>query len=98
MIQPFLDGVTTRRTSVMAGLAHGLPIVTTSGPLTESFWAHKRAVEMCPLGRPDIFATVVNKLLTDQSARSSLSESALQTYDDCFSIEAHLRKLLKPSV
>jgi glycosyltransferase involved in cell wall biosynthesis len=94
MIQPFLDGVTTRRTTVMASLAHGLPIVTTSGHLTEDFWAHKGALELGPSGRPDIFAALVSKLLRDESARSSLSQKALQTYNDCFSIEQHMRKLL----
>ena len=31
LLAPFMDGVSTRRSTVMAGLAHGLPILTTLG-------------------------------------------------------------------
>ena len=39
MIQPYIDGVSTRRTTVMAALAHGLPVVTALGFLSEPFWS-----------------------------------------------------------
>src|SRR6185503_18179964 len=39
MLQPYPDGVTSRRTSVMAALSHGRPVVTTVGWLSESFWS-----------------------------------------------------------
>ena len=35
LVQPYPDGVSSRRGSVMTGLALGLPIVSTSGPATE---------------------------------------------------------------
>jgi glycosyltransferase involved in cell wall biosynthesis len=44
MIQPYPDGISSRRTSAMAGLSHGLAIVTTTGHNTESFWAESGAV------------------------------------------------------
>src|ERR1700683_2694715 len=50
LIQPYPDGVTTRRTTIMASLAHGLPTLTTSGHLTEPFWASSGAVEVTPAG------------------------------------------------
>ncbi len=50
MIQPYPDGISSRRTSAMAGLALGLPIVSTSGHLTETIWAEHAAVVLTPIG------------------------------------------------
>jgi len=44
-VQPYPDGITSRRTSAMACLSRGRPVVTTSGRLTEPLWAETRAVE-----------------------------------------------------
>jgi hypothetical protein len=46
LVQPYPDGITSRRTSAMACLALGRPVVTTTGHLTESFWAESGAVAM----------------------------------------------------
>ena len=43
LIQPYPDGISSRRTSAMAGLALGIPVITTTGSLTESLWAETRA-------------------------------------------------------
>ena len=42
LVQPYPDGISSRRTSAMAGLALGVPVVTTTGHLTESLWAETR--------------------------------------------------------
>lgn len=50
LIQPFPDGVSSRRTSFMAGLAHGKPIVTTTGELTEPLWSEVDGVYLAAPG------------------------------------------------
>ena len=50
MIQPYLDGISARRSSAMAALAHGLPLVTTSGKATEDLWPASGAVSLAPVG------------------------------------------------
>ncbi|HYW08022.1 MAG TPA: hypothetical protein VE913_13760, partial [Longimicrobium sp.] len=37
-LQPYPDGVTARRTTAMAALANGVPLVTTDGAFTEPLW------------------------------------------------------------
>src|SRR5207244_8988104 len=46
MLQPYQDGVSGRRTSVMTALAHGVPIVTTQGKATERCWTESQAVKL----------------------------------------------------
>ena len=46
MVQPYPDGISSRRTSAMAGLALGIPVITTTGSLTEPLWAETRAVSL----------------------------------------------------
>src|SRR5437899_5775859 len=44
LVQPYPDGITTRRTSAMAGLQQAIAVVTTGGQLTEPIWAQSNAV------------------------------------------------------
>lgn len=80
LVQPYPDGVSTRRTSVMAGLAHGLPIVTTKGALTESLWEESGAVLLAEPGDVTGMVRAVGELLGDAAKREGLGELARATY------------------
>ena len=94
LVQPYPDGVTTRRTSVMAGLAHGIATVTTSGALTERVWAETGAVALVPAGDPRAIASEVVRFLGDEHQRASLAARGRSTYVERFAMDCTLRTLL----
>lgn len=93
LVQPYPDGVSTRRTSVMAGLAHGLPVVTTKGALTESLWEESGAVLLTEPGDVIGMARAVGELLADAARRKGLGELARATYRLHFDLPHLMAKL-----
>jgi len=93
LIQPYPDGVTTRRTSTLTCLALGRPVVSTDGPLTEPLWRERTAVALAAVGDPDAFAAIVGRLLGDPMARRLLAEKGRRLYEECFSDETAVRAL-----
>ena len=86
MMQPYPDGVSSRRTSAMAPLAHGVPIVTTDGRLSESIWRETGAVVLVPAGEADALATAVASLAADPARQHDLSRKSRELYDSRFHI------------
>lgn len=86
MMQPYPDGVSSRRTSMMVGLSHGVPTVTTTGHLTESLWAGSRAVSLAPVGDADAIVALTQRLLTDATERSRMSCAARALYQERFDV------------
>jgi glycosyltransferase involved in cell wall biosynthesis len=86
LIAPYPDGVTTRRTSVMAALACGRPVVTSDGALTEPIWRDTGALALAPAGDAASFAEAVKRLACDPSLRASLGRHGRRTYDEHFDL------------
>ncbi len=93
LIQPYPDGVSSRRTSVMAGLAHGQPIVTTTGHNTESLWAESGAVALAPAGDVAGLARLIERLLEDETERKHLGQVAAVVYKERFDLPLTIRAL-----
>jgi len=87
MIQPYPDGASSRRTSLLAPLAHGRPIVTTSGASTEPLWGESEAVVAVPAGDLERFAAETCRLLGDETARQRASQAGKALYARYFAIE-----------
>jgi len=94
MLQPYPDGVSTRRTSAMAALAHERALVTTSGALTEAFWALDNAAILVPATESAALASGVAVLLADPIRRTQLGSRALALYRSRFDV-MHTVKALR---
>lgn len=86
MVQPYPDGVSSRRTSLMVGLCHGLPIVTTLGHLTEPFWAESGAVALAPVGDVGAMLAAKERLLANLAERNRMSAAAKVLYQERFDV------------
>src|SRR2546426_2535363 len=87
MLQPYQDGVSGRRTSVMTALSHGIPVVTNAAQATESCWAETGAVVLTEVGNVTSMSREVNQLLNDSVARKRMSGAALELYQQNFDLE-----------
>jgi glycosyltransferase involved in cell wall biosynthesis len=94
VVQPYPDGVTTRRTTVMAALANQVPTVSTDGALTEPVWHETGAVALAPALNARAIGSVVVALLRDPAARAALAETGRRTYDERFALDLTLDRLL----
>jgi glycosyltransferase involved in cell wall biosynthesis len=86
LIQPYSDGVTTRRGSLFAGLALGVPMVTTLGPLTEDFWVPSGAVVFAPPNDVDATVAALERLLADPELRRATGARARSLYANRFDV------------
>jgi glycosyltransferase involved in cell wall biosynthesis len=97
LLQPYPDGITTRRTSVMAGLRNGVPIVSTRGALTEPVWDDTRAIAMATAGDVCAHVDLAASLLRDADARAALGARGGAVYRERFSMEHTIAILRDPA-
>ncbi len=97
MAQPYPDGVTTRRTSIMTALEHGRAVVTTQGSFTEQMWARSGAVALLPVENSAAFAAAITELLRDENQRQRYGAAAKALYADRFDVR-HTVEALRASL
>jgi glycosyltransferase involved in cell wall biosynthesis len=93
MVQPYGDGVSTRRTSLMAALAHHRAVATTAGYLTEPLWDQSGAVALAHVANPGALGEVVARLMDDSGERLRLGQAAGKLYAERFDIAHTLAAL-----
>jgi glycosyltransferase involved in cell wall biosynthesis len=86
LVQPYEDGASTRRGSLMAGVALGRPTIANRGRSTEDLWSAERAVQLTDSFAPHAFAGAVTKLLADATLRERLAENARRIHAERFAI------------
>jgi glycosyltransferase involved in cell wall biosynthesis len=92
-LAPYADGVSTRRTTVMAALQHGVPVIGTSGHLTDDLLHELPAFTLTPVGDIDAFTAAVVKVAADPEERRRLGEAGRATYEREFDWPVLVRRL-----
>ena len=97
VIQPYPDGASCRRTTLMAALVNGRAVVTTTGPLSEPVWS-EGAVAAVPVGDPSAFADAVIRCLDDGNHRAALERDGIRLYNERFTMERTVDVLLAKEI
>lgn len=85
LLLSFSDGISTRRGTLMAGLAHGVPVVGLRGISTDDvLTAHPEAVVLTPVGDPVAFADAVLALTGDPQRLEQTGRAGAALYAECF--------------
>lgn len=80
---PFSDGVSMRRTTLAAALAHGLPVLATEGPATEQLLRDAPdALALSPTDDQERFARSALDLADDPGRRSRMRNAARVFYTE----------------
>ncbi len=93
MVQPYADGASGRRTTLMAALVNGVPAVSTRGPATEPEWSEGRAVLLTGRQGPAIAKGVI-ALLDDDARRLAIGAAGRARYGQRFALEHTVARLL----
>jgi len=85
-VAPFVDGVSSRRGSFIAGLSHGLATVSTVGYNTDPFLRQSAgdAFLAADLGDREGFVRHVSELAADAGRRRRLGDAAIRLHDHWF--------------
>ena len=92
MFHWFPGGVSSRRGTVMASLAHRTAVVTNQGRWTEPLWRESSAVALASDAAGMVLQ--LENLLANASARETLREKAFWLYKQYFALQNTIHKLI----
>jgi glycosyltransferase involved in cell wall biosynthesis len=95
MIQPYPDGVSSRRTTVMAALANEVPVATTIGVLSEPIW-EDGTVAVAEAGDANRLARLAEELLDSPDRLAELGRAGRRMYEERFALRHTIATLLAP--
>jgi glycosyltransferase involved in cell wall biosynthesis len=97
LVQPYPDGATTRRGSLMASLAHGVATASTLGRLSEPVWAETGCLALAPADDPAALVRAAEAVLASPATRAQLGALGRRVYGERFSWERTVKTLLRNS-
>jgi glycosyltransferase involved in cell wall biosynthesis len=99
LLQPFIDGVSSRRGSVMAGLANGVPVVSNLGESSDPVWAGLGWESLAPAPDPARLAAAAEAVLAwTPDGRAELGRAGVALYRARFSLEHTVARLRDPNL
>jgi UDP-glucose:(heptosyl)LPS alpha-1,3-glucosyltransferase len=85
ILLPLTDGISTRRTTLMAALAHGRPVLGLHGRNTDTLLAETPgALALTPVGDRAAFARAAVELVGDQAQLDAIGEAGRRLYEEQF--------------
>jgi glycosyltransferase involved in cell wall biosynthesis len=93
MIQPYPDGISSRRTTAMAALALGVPVITNTGALSEPVWRESGAVRLTDVGDARGMAAHTMDVLSHAEARRALQDGGRALYARLFEVRHTIEAL-----
>jgi glycosyltransferase involved in cell wall biosynthesis len=95
LLQPYPDGVSTRRSSAMAGIALGVPVATNAGFLSEPVWGSESdGVAVAPSADPAALAASAEAMLAlPPAARVARGRAAAAWYQARFDLAHTIHRL-----
>lgn len=94
MLQPYPDGASARRTTLMGALSHGVATVSNRGRFTESLWMGG-PVPLAPADDARALAAEVCRLLREPERRARAAQEGRTFYRTHFSVERTVAALLR---
>ncbi|MFM8359893.1 MAG: glycosyltransferase family 4 protein [Verrucomicrobiota bacterium] len=85
LVLPFVDGASERRTTLMAGLAHGVAVLSTVGHNTGDTLAGADFIEATPADQPAEFIRQASDLLRDPAELDRLAQAGRAQYAQAYS-------------
>lgn len=77
-VLPFNYGASTKRSSLLAALSCGLPVITTGDPSLPSFFVDGQNIMLVPVKDPEALAEAIRKLAGDRVLRLRLRRGAVK--------------------
>jgi hypothetical protein len=96
VVQPYPDGASGRRGTLMAALANGMPVVTTIGVLSEPVWG-EGAVAAAPADDTVGLVRLALELLDCPDRRAAMGRAGRRLYEDRFAVRHTIATLLESS-
>ncbi len=93
LVQPYDDGISARRGSLMAGLALGVPVIGNRGPIADEVWTRRSTVLLADSDDSDTLSAAVSALLADPARAAALGEEGRRLYRDEFALERGVARL-----